>query len=74
MQHSKVATGFGTSLLDVAKAVENDKDISEPIVKVCSWKCLQYVERSQGSFKTLKSLIKILPESLNRFLTDLRGA
>ena len=35
MQHSKAAAGFGTSLLDVAKAVENDKDISEPIMKVC---------------------------------------
>ena len=35
MQHSKAAAGFGTSLLDVAKAVENDKDISGPIMKVC---------------------------------------
>lgn len=34
MQHSKAAAGFGTSLLDVAKAVENDKDISGPIMKV----------------------------------------
>jgi len=46
MQHSKVAAGFSTSLLDVAKAVESDKDISEPIMKVCSWKCLQYIDIS----------------------------
>jgi len=45
MQHSKAAAGFGTSLLDVAKAVENDKDISEPIMKVYSWKRYQYIER-----------------------------
>ena len=63
MQHSKAAAGFGTSLSDVAKAVENDKDISEPIMKVCSWKCRQYIEI--GSFKILKNLIKIhvLPKS-----------
>ena len=34
MQHSKAAAGFGTALLDVAKSVESDKDISEPIMKV----------------------------------------
>lgn len=45
MQHSKAAAGFGTSLLDVAKAVENDKDISGPIMKVCSCKCHQYIKK-----------------------------
>jgi len=34
MQHSKAAAGFGTALSDVAKAVQKDKDISEPILKV----------------------------------------
>ena len=38
MQHSKAAAGFGTALLDVAKSVESDKDISEPIMKVLSLK------------------------------------
>lgn len=36
MQHSKAAAGFGSALVDVAKSVENDKDISEPIIKVIS--------------------------------------
>ena len=34
MQHSNAAAGFGTALSDVAKSVQNDKDISEPILKV----------------------------------------
>ena len=34
MEHSKAATGFGSALSDVAKSIQNDKDISEPIVKV----------------------------------------
>ena len=34
MQHSKAAAEFSTSLSDVAKALDNDKDISEPIMKV----------------------------------------
>ena len=36
MQHSKAAAGFGSALVDVAKSVEDDKDISEPIMKVMS--------------------------------------
>lgn len=38
MQHSKAAAEFGTALSDVAKSVENDKDISEPIMKVLTLK------------------------------------
>ena len=34
MEHSKAATGFGSALSDVAKSIQNDKDISEPILKV----------------------------------------
>lgn len=34
MQHSQAAAGFGTALSDVAKAVQDDKDISGPILKV----------------------------------------
>lgn len=34
MQHSNAAAGFGTALSDVAKSVQSDKDISEPILKV----------------------------------------
>ena len=34
MQHSKAAAGFGSALSDVAKVVKNDKDLSEPILKV----------------------------------------
>lgn len=41
MQHSKAAAGFGTALSEVAKSVENDKDISEPIMKVFSQKLCQ---------------------------------
>ena len=34
LQHSQAAAGFGNALSDVAKTLQNDKDISEPILKV----------------------------------------
>ena len=43
MQHSKAAAGFGSALVDVAKSVENDKDISDPIMKVMSLMICQVV-------------------------------
>lgn len=59
MQHSKAAAGFGTSLLDVAKAVENDKDISEPIMKFADM--LQRIECYRDMFLSQTQILTLQP-------------
>ncbi|XP_078352123.1 arf-GAP with coiled-coil, ANK repeat and PH domain-containing protein 3-like isoform X2 [Oculina patagonica] len=66
MQHSKAAAGFGTALSEVAKTVENDKDISEPIMKFADMlqriECYRDMFLSQTEILTLKPLAALTKE------------
>ncbi|KAJ7389793.1 hypothetical protein OS493_029216 [Desmophyllum pertusum] len=59
MQHSNAAAGFGTALSDVAKAVENDKDISEPIMKFADM--LQRIECYRDMFLSQTQILTLQP-------------
>lgn len=59
MQHSKAAAGFGSALVDVAKSVENDKDISEPIMKFADM--LQRIECYKDMFLSQTQLLTLQP-------------
>lgn len=59
MEHSKAATGFGSALSDVAKSVQNDKDISEPILKFAD--VLQRIECYRDMFLSQTEILTLQP-------------
>ncbi|XP_015763868.1 PREDICTED: arf-GAP with coiled-coil, ANK repeat and PH domain-containing protein 2-like [Acropora digitifera] len=61
MEHSKAATGFGSALSDVAKSIQNDKDISEPILKFAD--VLQRIECYRDMFLSQTEILTLQPLS-----------
>ncbi|XP_029187461.2 arf-GAP with coiled-coil, ANK repeat and PH domain-containing protein 2-like [Acropora millepora] len=59
MEHSKAATGFGSALSDVAKSIQNDKDISEPILKFAD--VLQRIECYRDMFLSQTEILTLQP-------------
>lgn len=59
MQHSQAAAGFGTALSDVAKAVQDDKDISGPILKFADM--LQRIECYRDMFLSQTQILTLQP-------------
>lgn len=66
MEHSKAATGFSAALSDVAKCLQNDKDISEPILKFADMlqriECYRDMFLSQTQILTLEPLTALTKE------------
>lgn len=66
LQHSQAAAGFGNALSDVAKTLQNDKDISEPILKFADMfqriECYRDMFLSQTQILTLQPLVALTKE------------